>query len=216
MPRHFILPFFVVPIIFACNAGGHPAEKGDDEAGTKRMQQNEDLEEAYFASGCFWCVEHVYERVEGVEEAISGFAGGKKKDPSYRQVASGATRHAETVKVLYDPDVVSFRTLVKVYYASQNPTTNGQPPDMGPQYRSIILFENEEEKRIAQEAKDSVASSGAYDDPIVTEIKELKRFYKASKKHQDYVEKNPDAGYVRQVSVPRYERFKDEMPAVLK
>ena len=211
MGRSFFLILFTVPLFAACSA--EPRTKGASGPDTGSPDS---LKEAYFASGCFWCVEHIYENVRGVHEAISGFAGGEVKDPSYRQVAGGGTDHAETVKVLYDPDQVRFETLVKVYYASQDPTTEGQDPDFGPQYRSIIFYQDEEEKRIARTAKDSVASSGAYEDPIVTEIEDLNGFYKASEYHQDYVEKNPEQGYVRQVSLPRYRRFKKEMPGVLK
>lgn len=206
----FLLSFFI-----ACNAGPQGPDK-DGGMKKERSQISGDLDTAYFASGCFWCVEHIYEEVRGVEEAVSGFAGGSKKDPSYREVAGGGTGHAETVRVHYDPERVDFETLVEVYYASQDPTTEGQDPDFGPQYRSIIFYTNAEEKHIAERAKDSVAASGKYEEPIVTEIQELDRFYPAKEKHQDFVEKNPDQGYVQQVSMPRFQRFKEKMPEVLK
>jgi peptide-methionine (S)-S-oxide reductase len=175
------------------------------------------LEKAYFASGCFWCVEAVYESVAGVEEAISGYAGGTQKNPTYEQVGRGQTDHAESVEVLYDPEKVSFKTLVAVYYASQNPTTvNGQEPDFGKQYRSIIFYQNETEKGIAQAYKDSLDASGTYEDPIATEIVPLTTFWKAEAYHQDYERNNPDNPYVRKVSIPRLNRFKAKMPQVLK
>lgn len=177
----------------------------------------EGLSVAYFASGCFWCVEAVYESVEGVEEAISGYSGGKEKNPSYRQVSAGATGHAEAVAVYYDPEVVDFRTLVKVFYASQDPTTvNGQHPDYGSQYRSIIFYSNEEEKAIAMEEKKLLGESGMYSEPIATEISAFVKFWEAEEYHQDYERRNPNQPYVRSVSIPRLNRFKEKMPEVLK
>ncbi len=212
MLRTALFLLLSMPLFASCHGGNERAQ--EEHSSSKPVPDS--LEKAYFASGCFWCVEHIYEEVKGVQEAVSGFAGGEVEDPSYRQVANGGTKHAETVKVIYDPDEVDFKTLVNVYYASQDPTTKGQDPDFGPQYRSIIFYQNEQEKRIAQAAKDSVASSGAYDEPIVTEIQKLDAFYKAKASHQDYVKKHPDRGYVRRVSVPRFERFKEKMPEVLK
>ncbi|MEP4534095.1 MAG: peptide-methionine (S)-S-oxide reductase MsrA [Cyclobacteriaceae bacterium] len=175
------------------------------------------LETAYFASGCFWCVEAIYESVTGVEEAVSGYSGGKEKNPTYRQVAGGQTGHAEAVKVYYDPEVVSFKTLVKVYYGSQNPTTvNGQAPDFGLQYRSIIFYENEQEKMIAEAYRDSLDASGTYSDPIATEILPFEKFWEAEAYHQDYEKRNPYQPYVRSVSVPRLKRFQARFPELIK
>lgn len=171
------------------------------------------LDSAYFASGCFWCVESIYEHVKGVPEAISGFAGGQKPDPSYREVASGQTNHAETVKVYYNPEQISFDELVEVYYGSQDPTTKGQDPDFGPQYRSIIFYQNEEERKIAKALKADVAEN--YEEEVVTEIKELKAFYPAKAYHQEYEKKNPNKAYIRQVSKPRLNEFKEQFPALI-
>ncbi len=177
----------------------------------------EGLQTAYFASGCFWCVEAVYESVYGVEEAISGYAGGEQKNPTYEQVGAGRTDHAEAVEVYYDPSKVDFRTLVKVFYASQDPTTvNGQHPDYGRQYRSIIFYQNESEKEIALEEKAALGKSGEYDKPIATEIAPLTKFWEAEGYHQDFERKNPNQPYVRSVSIPRLNRFKEKMPEVLK
>lgn len=211
--RRTLLLCLLAPVFLSCDAGTSK-DRETDKAST--VQDMEGLDTAYFASGCFWCVEHIYEEVKGVKEAVSGFAGGSKKDPSYREVANGGTDHAETVRVHYDPEVVDFETLVEVYYASQDPTTEGQDPDFGPQYRSIIFYTDPGERHIAERKRDSVANSGAYEDPVVTEIQELDRFYEADEKHQDYVKKNPDRPYVQQVSDPRFRRFKEKMPNVLK
>ncbi len=175
------------------------------------------LEKAYFASGCFWCVEAVYESVYGVEEAISGYAGGNQLNPTYEQVGGGRTDHAEAIEVYYDPEKVDFKTLVSVFYASQDPTTvNGQHPDYGKQYRSIIFYQNDEERQIAIEEKELLNQSGVYDKPIATEIEPLTKFWKAEEYHQDFERRNPNQSYVKAVSVPRLNRFKEKMPQLLK
>lgn len=179
--------------------------------------QLDKLSTAYFASGCFWCVEAIYESVKGVEEAISGYAGGKEQNPTYKQIGTGRTGHSETVKVYYDPNVVSFKTLVKVYYGSQDPTTvNGQSPDFGTQYRSIIFYQNEEEKEIAETFKNALIDVGKYDKPIATEIIPFKKFWKAEDYHQNYEKLNPNNPYVRGVSIPRLKKFQAKYPALLK
>ena len=172
---------------------------------------------AYFASGCFWCVEAIFESVNGVAEAVSGYAGGDEKNPTYRQVGNGSTGHTETVEVYYDPEVVSYETLVKVFYGSHNPTTvNGQHPDYGTQYRSAIFYQNDEEKKIAETFKANLEKSGEYSKPIATEISKLKKFYKAEEYHQDYERLNPNQPYVKAVSIPRLNRFKAKFPELLK
>lgn len=198
----------------ACNAD--QTTQRQVEAKSINTDEYQNLDSAYFASGCFWCVEAIYESVKGVKEAVSGFAGGSKENPSYKEVAYGRTDHAETVKVYYNPDQVDFKTLVKVYYGSQDPTTKGQDPDFGSQYRSIIFYTNKEEQKIAENFKERIASSGKYDESIVTEIKQFKAFWKASEKHQDYEAKNPNAGYIQQVSKPRLNAFKEKYPELIK
>jgi peptide-methionine (S)-S-oxide reductase len=192
---------------------------GQNEQITRKASQTQlkELSTAYFASGCFWCVEAVFESVRGVEEAVSGYAGGNKQNPTYRQIGTGQTGHSETVEVYYDPKVVSYETLVKVFYGSHNPTTvNGQHPDYGSQYRSIIFYQNDEEKKIAESFKAKLAASGKYDQPIATEIVPLVKFWKAEDYHQDYERLNPDNGYVRNVSVPRLRKFQKKFPELLK
>ncbi len=172
---------------------------------------------AYFASGCFWCVEAVYESVRGVEEAISGYAGGQHPNPTYRLIGTGTTGHSETIEVYYDPEVVSFETLVKVYYGSQDPTTvNGQHPDYGSQYRSMIFYANDEEKKIAEDFKAKLDASGEYNKPIATEIVPFEKFYPAEDYHQDYEKLNPNQPYIVGVSIPRLKRFQKKFPELLK
>lgn len=175
------------------------------------------LSTAYFASGCFWCVEAVFESVKGVKEAVSGYAGGNTDDPTYQKIGTGTTGHAEAVKVYYDPKIVSFETLVKVFYGSHDPTTvNGQSPDFGSQYRSIIFYTTDSEKMMAQKFKNNLDNSGTYKEPIATEIVQLKKFYNAEEYHQDYERRNPNNPYVRNVSVPRLKKFQKAYPELLK
>lgn len=178
--------------------------------------QTTELEVAYFASGCFWCVEAIFESVHGVEEAVSGYAGGHTKNPTYRSIGSGKTGHAETVAVYYSPEKVSFQALVTVFFGSHNPTTkNGQHPDYGSQYRSIAFYSNTAEKKIID---DTIAklNKEVYDGKIVTEVTKLTKFYKAEEYHQNYEKRNPSNSYIRAVSVPRLNRFKKKFPELLK
>lgn len=178
---------------------------------TKRADQ---LQQAYFASGCFWCVEAIFESVKGVKEVYSGYAGGKKENPTYRQVGNGGTGHAETVEVIYDPSVVSFESLLKVYYGSQDPTTVGQAPDFGDAYRSIIFYQNEKEKQLAENYKAEIQKQ--YSKKVRTEILPFQKFWKAEEYHQDYEKRNPNQPYVVRVSIPRLNRFKAKFPELIK
>lgn len=162
---------------------------------------------AAFAEGCFWCTEEVFEAVAGVDSAVSGYAGGHTHDPTYERVNTETTGHAESVLVYYDPRVVPYAELVKVFYASHDPTTpNRQGPDRGSSYRSILFYRTPEEKTIAEQL--SNAEGERLLKPLATEIKELTAFYRAEGYHQDYVQHHPLDPYVLQVSRPRYEKFR--------
>ena len=175
------------------------------------------LEVAYFASGCFWCVEAIFESVQGVEEAISGYSGGTEKNPKYREVSYGRTTHAEAVAVYYNPDEVSFSELLTVFFVSHDPTTlNRQGPDRGTQYRSIAFYQNDVERQLIESYIDALNEAGVYRDPIVTEIKAFTVFYEAEGYHQDYEKNNPNDPYIRNVSIPRLNRFKEALPQLLK
>lgn len=191
-----------------------------ESANKKVLKTPQDLsqyETAYFASGCFWCVEAIFESVKGVKEAISGYAGGTENNPTYEQVSYGRTGHAEAVAVYYDPEMISFFELVQVFFGSHDPTTpNQQGPDRGRQYRSIAFYGNEEERKIIQAYMDALQESEVYDRPIVTEIKPLTKFYTAEDYHQDYEIKHPENPYIQNVSVPRLNRFKKNFPEYLK
>ncbi|SDS02855.1 peptide-methionine (S)-S-oxide reductase [Polaribacter sp. KT25b] len=171
---------------------------------------------AYFASGCFWCVEAIFESVVGVEEAVSGYAGGFTKNPTYQTIGTGKTGHAETVAVYYNPKKVSFETLVTVFFGSHDPTTvNGQKPDYGTQYRSIAFYETNDEKAIIEKAI-SKLNKEVYHGKIATEVTKISAFYEAEEYHQNFEKRNPNQGYVKAVSIPRLNRFKKKFPELLK
>jgi peptide-methionine (S)-S-oxide reductase len=170
---------------------------------------------AAFAEGCFWCSEHIFEAVVGVDSAVSGYAGGHTINPTYELVNTETTGHAETVLVYFDPTVVSYAQLLNVFFTSQDPTTpEQQGPDRGNSYRSIIFYNTSEEKQLAEKAKLDYAPS--FKKPIVSEIKPLTSFYKAELYHQNYIEHNPYSSYVMGVSIPRYEAFKKKYKGILK
>ena len=176
----------------------------------------ENTKVAYFASGCFWCVEAIFESVRGVDEAVSGYAGGHTENPTYQSIGTGKTGHAETVAVYYNPKKVSFETLVTVFFGSHNPTTkNGQHPDYGTQYRSIAFYTNEAEKTIIEKVIEKL-NKEVYNGQIVTEVTKHTKFYKAEEYHQDFERRNPNQGYVKAVSIPRLNRFKKKFPNLLK
>jgi len=170
---------------------------------------------AYFASGCFWCVEAIYESVKGVKEAVSGYAGGHTQNPTYEDSNTGRTGHAEAVEVIYDPEVVSFATLVDVYFGSQNPTQkNGQGPDIGSQYRSIIFYQNDEQKETILKKKKELEDK--LGEEVAAEVYPFQKFWKGENYHQNYERLHPENPYIRNVSIPRLNRFKNNFPDLLK
>jgi|TARA_Y100000992_G_scaffold111007_1_gene72273 peptide-methionine (S)-S-oxide reductase len=177
----------------------------------------ENKEKAYFASGCFWCVEAIFESLKGVEEVFSGYAGGTTTNPTYNSIGTGRTGHAESVEVIYDKSKISFETLVDVFFGSHDPTTlNRQGPDVGSQYRSIAFYKNEEEKEIINRKIDSLTNKNIFKKSIKTEIKKLEKFYYAEDYHQDYEKLNPNNPYVINVSIPRLNNFKSKFSNLLK
>ncbi|KAB5486942.1 MULTISPECIES: peptide-methionine (S)-S-oxide reductase MsrA [Flagellimonas] len=180
-------------------------------------EQLKGYETAYFASGCFWCVEAIFESVKGVKEVYSGYSGGTEKNPTYKEVSYGKTTHAEAVEVYYDPKIISFAQLVQVFFGSHDPTSlNRQGPDRGAQYRSIAFYKNEAEKKIITDYIAQLEAENVYDRPIVTEVKKFDKFYRAEEYHQDYEKRNPDNSYIRNVSIPRLNRFKENFKSYLK
>ena len=178
--------------------------------------EKQELSKAYFASGCFWCVESIFENLKGVVEVNSGYSGGNIKDPSYSQVMSGKTGHAETIEVIYDSKIINFQTLVQVFFGSHDPSTlNRQGPDVGTQYRSIAFFNSENEKQIIENEIKILLKNRTYN-KITTEIEPFKKFYIAEDYHQDYKKKNPYDLYIMRVSAPRINKFKMDFKDVLK
>ena len=181
------------------------------------IQELQQYETAYFASGCFWCVEVIFESVKGVKEVVSGYSGGPEKNPTYEAVAYGRTGHAESVEVFYDPEEISYFQLVQVFFGSHDPTSlNRQGPDRGPQYRSVAFYKNENERKIIEAYVQALEDNQVYDEPIVTQIVEFEVFYAAEEYHQDFERKNPKNGYIQNVSIPRFNRFKMNFPEYLK
>ena len=176
-----------------------------------------ELDTAIFASGCFWCTEAIFERVKGVHEVVSGYSGGVKKNPTYREVSAGVTKYAEAVRVLFDPKVITYPELVEMFFASHDPTqVNRQGPDVGAQYRSEIFYLNNAQKEIAEKIKNELDGSGKYTKPIATKVTAFTTFYDAEDYHQNYYEIHPNQGYVYNVSRPKVEKFVKEYKDKLK
>lgn len=182
---------------------------GFAEIPIKTTQKTEAV--ATFSEGCFWCSEEIFQSLVGVRDAVSGYAGGKQKNPGYGAVSDGKTGHAESVQVYYDPSQISFSELVAAFFASHDPTTlNRQGPDEGTQYRSIAFYRNTGEKKIIGDAIKTVNASGRYAHPVVTQVLPFTMFYEAEKYHQEYIAHHPTDSYVLQVSLPRFQQFKKD------
>jgi peptide-methionine (S)-S-oxide reductase len=177
--------------------------------GSKQKTSNEAI--ATFSEGCFWHAEIVFQSLEGIRDAVSGYAGGTDTDPEYEKVATGRTGHAETVQIYYDPSKISFETLVKALFASMHPTqANGQGNDIGTEYRSIAFYRNEKEKQIIEAEIKRLTDAKVYKNKIVTEVVSFKNFYPAEDYHQEYIYYHPNTAYVRNVSIPEFLEFKKE------
>lgn len=183
--------------------------------GSKTPTANEAV--ATFSEGCFWHAEVVFQSLAGVRDAVSGYAGGTDTNPDYEKVASGSTGHAETVQVYYDPSKISYETLVKAFFASQDPTTlNRQGNDVGTEYRSIAFYRTEAEKNIVNAEIKRLTDAKTYSSKIVTEVIPFKKFYTAEAYHQEFIHNNPTQGYVQNVSIPDFMEFKKKFKATYK
>ena len=197
--RVLVLSVFVSFSISGCNG-----QKGPTEYAT-------------FAGGCFWCTEEMFERVEGVVKAVSGYAGGEKVNPTYKEVSMGKTNHAEVIQVQYNTSEISYNQLLEMFFYAHDPTQlNKQMPDIGTQYRSAIYYHNDAQKELAYNYLKELQKSGDRGYPIVTELKPLDKFYKAEEYHQDFVEKNPGQSYVVSVARPKIEKFVKRFKEYLK
>ena len=220
----FNIVFLVVSIFFSTHCESNTKKKNQVSSEVQsqkkvKLSQKElqKYEVAYFASGCFWCVEAIYEDVIGVKEVISGYSGGTENNPTYEQVGRGLTSHAEAIKVYYDSKEVDFAILVKVFFGSHDPTTlNRQGPDRGPQYRSIAFYTNENEKKIIEDYISQLTENRVYNSPIVTQVEKFVKFYDAEDYHQDYERLNPNNPYIINISIPRYKKFQAKYPELLK
>jgi len=174
------------------------------------------VDTAIFAGGCFWCSEAMFEELKGVQSVESGYSGGTVANPSYEQVCTGTTGHAESIRIIYDPSVITYDDLLKIFFTTHDPTTlNRQGADAGTQYRSAIFYLNDKQKETAEKVKKDFAPT-IWDDPIVTEITAYKNFYKAEDYHQGYYDQNPNEGYCRVVITPKVKKFREEFKEKLK
>ncbi len=175
------------------------------------------IEIATFGGGCFWCVEAIFERVNGVQQVESGYSGGHVINPDYKMVTSGTTGHAEVIQITFDPEVVSYLELLEIFFKTHDPTTlNRQGADVGTQYRSIVLYHNEQQNKLAREIIQDLDSEGIWNSPIVTTVEPFEEFYSAEAYHQEYFENNPNQGYCRLVINPKVEKFEKVFKEKLK
>jgi len=181
------------------------------------MESNRNLEIATLGAGCFWCVEAVFDDLKGVEDVISGYSGGEIKNPTYRDVCSGSTGHAEVIQIKFNPQEISFRDILRVFFTVHDPTTlNRQGGDVGTQYRSAIFYHSPEQKQIAHEVIEEITSERLYDNPIVTEVVAFAEFYPAEDYHQEYFANNPTQPYCAAVVAPKVRKFRDKFADRLK
>ncbi len=197
--------------IEACAQENNKTNNFNQAKKTKEMSMqsnNAEIDTATLGAGCFWCVEAVFQRLEGVLSVESGYSGGSIKNPSYKEVCKGTTGHAEVCRIVFDKHKISFDELLEVFWKTHDPTTlNRQGNDIGTQYRSVIFYHNQEQKNLAEKYKKEINESGAYPNPVITEISPLINYYKAEDYHQNYYNQNGNEGYCRYVIQPKVEKF---------
>ena len=176
-----------------------------------KLSESAGYETATIAGGCFWCIEAVYSELKGVVKLESGYSGGRVANPSYEDVCSGETGHAEAVQIVFDKNVISYRELLQIFFSVHDPTTlNRQGPDVGSQYRSVIFYHNEDQKKVAEEVIKEINEGNLWGRPTVTQLVPFEVFYKAEQYHQDYFRNNPQQGYCRVVIAPKVAKFRKE------
>lgn len=181
------------------------------------FMSNNKFEKATLGSGCFWCTETIFEKLKGVESSVSGYSGGKTVNPTYKEVCSGETGHAEVIQVTFDPSIISYKELLEVFWKVHDPTTlNRQGNDVGTQYRSVVYYHSDEQKKIAEEYKNKLENAKIFKNPIVTEITKFDKFYPAENYHQDYYELNKSEPYCNFVITPKVEKFREVFKDKLK
>lgn len=181
------------------------------------QQSFSDLDTATFAGGCFWCIEAAFEQIKGVKEAVSGYSGGKQKNPTYKEVSYGKTDHAEAVQIYFDPEIVSYETLLDIFFVAHDPTQlNRQGPDVGEQYRSAIFYHNDQQKEWVDQKIAQLEKDGIYSRPIVTQVVPYDKFWMAEAYHQDYEEHHPNDRYIQNVSRPKINKVRRTFKDLLK
>jgi peptide-methionine (S)-S-oxide reductase len=203
---------FILALLVSLSSCAQKTDKGKTPASTNNtiaMSENAKLDTITLGSGCFWCTEAIFQRLKGVVSVESGYSGGKIKNPTYKEVCSGLTGHAECTQIVYDANVISLAEILEVFFKTHDPTTlNRQGADEGTQYRSVIFYRNDEQKKVAEDIKQGLDKSGAFNDPIVTEITPFDVFYKAEDYHQNYYNENKTKNqYCAYVIVPKIEKF---------
>jgi peptide-methionine (S)-S-oxide reductase len=188
-----------------------------DKSKDMNLQQDKNIETATFGAGCFWCVEAVFQSLKGVDKVVSGYSGGHVEHPTYRQVCTGNTGHAEVCQIYFDSTIITFEELLEVFWGTHDPTTpNQQGNDVGPQYRSAIFYHNDHQKILAEKYKEKLDKSGVFQNPIVTEISPFDTFYIAEDYHQEYFDLNPYLPYCTFVIQPKMEKFRKVFKEKLK
>jgi len=214
MKSGILLPLIM---LLAIMSYGQRKNSENPTAMNNQSAENTELALATFGTGCFWCTEAIFQRLKGVSKVVSGYAGGTVKNPTYKDVCSGLTGHAEVIQITYDPKLISFPELLEVFWQTHDPTTlNRQGADVGTQYRSVIFYHTKEQKQLAESYKKKLTESGAFDDPIVTEISPLTEYYPAEDYHQNYYNLNGSAPYCSYVIQPKVDKFKKVFKAKLK
>ena len=211
---------FLFAILFSTGcakqfSSGEETQSGDNSAvfgkeiEEKSMDERSEFRLATFGGGCFWCTEAIFKRLAGVEKVVSGYCGGSVENPTYEQVSTGTTGHAESIQITYDPAKVAYDDLLEVFWKTHDPTTkNRQGNDVGPQYRSVIFYHDAEQKELAESYRKKLEAEGIWDRPIVTEIEPFSKFWPAESYHQDYYDNNPTKSYCNVVITPKIEKFK--------
>jgi peptide-methionine (S)-S-oxide reductase len=209
----------------ACRRGGGeesqtpyvPGSELPEPTGQAAQQETGGEAQAVFAGGCFWCTEAVFEQLKGVKDVVSGYAGGTAATADYRTVTTGTTDHAEVIRITYDPAEISFGQLLRVFFATHDPTQlNRQGPDTGRQYRSAVFYADEQQKQIAAAYIEQLTQSGSFDPPIVTTLEPLDQFHEAEEYHQDYARRNPGNPYIQYNALPKVQKLKQKFPDKLK
>lgn len=197
--------------------GQEPLESNTGSIYNNHEIQNKKMEIATFGAGCFWCVEAIFQDLKGVESVISGYSGGHIKNPGYKEVCTGNTGHAEVCQIKFDPEVIPYEELLDVFWSTHDPTTlNRQGGDVGTQYRSVIFYHGDDQRKFAEEAIAEIKRSGRYKDPVVTEISPFKEFFKAEDYHQDYFIQNSGQPYCTFIIDPKVKKFKKQFEGKIK